>query len=129
MRRDAGFSLLELLVVLAMISFMTALVAPRLKNTVDAIGRSGDRAEAIRQLERLPLLARSQGQAIAVAKDQPLAAPLVALPQGWSMQVLDQLQVADNGFCSPATVAVTEPGGNTENWALAVPDCRVGDAP
>ena len=54
----SGFSLLEMLVVLALISIMVALVAPRLAGTVRAIATSGERAETARQLERLPLLAR-----------------------------------------------------------------------
>jgi len=125
---DGGFSLLELLVVLALISFMTALVAPRLKNTVDAISRSGDRAEAVRQLERLPLLARRDGTPLAVDKGQALSMPGLELPQGWSVQVIDRLQVAANGYCAPALLDVTTPAGN-ERWMLGTPDCRISDAP
>ena len=39
--RAPGFSLLEMLVVLALISIMVALVAPRLAGTVRAIASSG----------------------------------------------------------------------------------------
>ena len=47
-----GFSLLELLVVLALIGMLTAVVAPRLQRTYDAIAGSGERDEVHRQLER-----------------------------------------------------------------------------
>lgn len=123
-----GFSLLELLVVLALISFMTALVAPRLQNTVEAISRSGERAAAVRQLERLPLLARRDGVAMNVAKGQELAMPGLEFPDGWSARAVDELHVAANGYCSPATLEVTTPT-NSERWVLGMPDCRVSDAP
>ncbi|WP_323032940.1 prepilin-type N-terminal cleavage/methylation domain-containing protein [Paracoccus sp. (in: a-proteobacteria)] len=125
---DRGFSLLELLVVLALISFMTALVAPRLKNTVDAISRSGERADAVRQLERLPLLARRDGTSLSFDKGQALSVSGLELPQGWSVQVLDRLQIAANGYCAPALLDVTTPAGG-ERWMLGTPDCRVSDAP
>lgn len=107
---------------------MTALVAPRLKNTVDAISRSGERAEAIRQLERLPLLARRDGTPFMIDKGQALSLPGLELPQGWSVQVLDRLQVAANGYCAPALLDITTPVGE-ERWMLGTPDCRISDAP
>ncbi|MFC6352112.1 prepilin-type N-terminal cleavage/methylation domain-containing protein [Stenotrophomonas acidaminiphila] len=125
---DGGFSLLELLVVLALISFMTALVAPRLKNTVDAISRSGERADAVRQLERLPLLARRDGTPLAVDKGHALSIPGLELPEGWSVQVIDRLRVAANGYCAPAQLEVTTLEGK-ERWMLGTPDCRISDAP
>lgn len=122
----AGFSLLELLVVLALMSFVTALVAPSLKKTVDAITRSGDRAEARRQLERLPLLARNDGAAIRIASGQPLSAPGFSLPTGWSMRSLTNLDIRANGYCFAATVEVTTPDG-AQRWRINSPDCRVSD--
>ena len=123
-----GFSLLELLVVLALISFMTALVAPRLQNTVEAIARSGERAAAVRQLERLPLLARRDGAALSIAKGQELAMPGLKFPDGWSARAIDDVHVAANGYCSPAMMEVTTPT-DSERWILGMPDCRVSDAP
>lgn len=123
-----GFSLLELLVVLALMSFMTALVVPRLKTTLDAITRSGDRAEAVRQLERLPLLARREGASIQRGPGQALALAGLQLPGGWTARVVDTLQVAANGYCDPALLEVSSPEGE-QRWALRSPDCRVSDAP
>lgn len=127
-RRAAGFSLLELLVVLALISFMTALVAPRLKNTVDAISRSGERADAVRQLERLPLLARRAGRALVAERGQALAVEGMTLPDGWSARALEPLRIEASGYCNQGLLEVAAPGF-IERWTLAAPDCRVGDAP
>lgn len=127
-RPASGFSLLELLVVLALMSFMTALVVPRLKTTLDAITRSGERAEVVRQLERLPMLARRDGTPIRRDPGQALVLPGMELPAGWTIRVVDTLQVAVNGFCDPALLDIIGPDGE-QRWVLRSPDCRVADAP
>lgn len=119
-----GFSLLEMLVVLVLVSAMTALVAPRLQNTVAAIATSGDRAEVARQLEDLPLLARRLGQPIDIAVDGDMGAGLLKLPGGWTVTALTKLNVAANGVCTDARFRV-ENGGSAEEWSVAMPDCRV----
>ena len=125
----AGFTLLELLIVLALVSLIAAMVAPRLQRTYDAVARSGDRAEAVRQLERLPLLARDRGVAIDIpADDAEALAGLLALPAGWSARTLEPLHVAASGLCDAARVRV-EGGGSAETWTLSAPDCGVADVP
>lgn len=121
-----GFTLLELLIVLALTSMVVALVAPRLSQTVAAISRSGDRAEVARQLEELPMHARRQAAAIAVQEHADLST-LLDLPEGWSVVALTPLRVRENGICDAADVQVrTE--GLVESWHLQMPDCAVGDA-
>lgn len=121
----SGFSLLELLVVLALISVMTALVAPRLQGTVDAITTSGERAEVKRQLERLPLIARQQGHPIEFGVDQDVVGVIgVELPAGWKVRSLTALTVAGNGVCNAARLRV-EGRETVEEWAVAAPDCSV----
>lgn len=120
-----GFSLLELLVVLGLISVMTALVAPRLSATVDAISASGERAEIKRQLERLPMIARDRGQPLLLPADRDLAPELgLVLPAGWQVRPVDEVHVAANGLCTGGKVRVT--GRETvEEWAVSAPDCSV----
>lgn len=125
--RACGFTLLELLIVLALIAFMTALVAPRLQGTYDAIAGSGERAEVTRQLERLPLLARAAGTPIDIAKDDAAGlAKYLTLPEGWSVQPLLRLRVDAVGVCHSARVRVTG-RGSSEDWVLSAPDCSVDD--
>lgn len=120
----AGFSLLEMLVVLALVSIMVALVAPRLAGTVRAIASSGERAEVVRQIEQLPLLARSKGHPILAGEDEPLVAEGLALPDGWKVSAASPLRVAANGICHPARLRV-EGAGVVEEWSVAAPDCSV----
>lgn len=127
--RAAGFTLLEILIVLALVSMMAAMVAPRLQHTYDAIVRSGDRAETIRQVERLPLLARDAGHPIEIAVDDPGAlSTYLDLPQGWHVRALEPLRVEASGLCHATRIRV-DGGGASETWALSTPDCGVADAP
>lgn len=127
--RQRGFTLLELLIVLALVAMMAAMVAPRLQGTYDAVARSGERAEARRQLENLPLRARDAGRAIEVPAEDPAAlARELQLPGGWRMQALAPLRIEANGICHGGQVAVQAPG-LAETWTLAAPDCGVMDAP
>ena len=123
-RAASGFSLLEMLVVLALVSIMVALVAPRLAGTVRAIASSGERAEVQRQIEQLPLLARGSGHPILAGEDEPLVAEGLVLPDGWKVSAASPLRVAANGICHPARLRV-EGAGVVEEWSVAAPDCSL----
>ena len=128
-RPPRGFTLLELLIVLALISMVAAMVAPRLQRTYDAVARSGHRAEALRQFERLPLIARDRGRVIVVAADDPSAvAAVLDLPAGWEARMREPLRVEANGLCHGARVEVSGDDA-TETWLLSAPACDVVDAP
>ncbi len=111
---------------LALVSIMTAVVAPRLLGTVDAIAISGERAEVTRQLEGLPLLARRSGQAFAVPADAMVAAETLRFPDNWTVQAITPLAISAHGVCSEASVRV-QGRDLVEEWSLRAPDCRVRD--
>ncbi len=121
----SGFSLLELLIVLALTSMVVALVVPRLSQTVAAIGRSGDRAEVVRQLQELPMQARRQASAITAPERTDLS-PWLELPQGWRVVAQTPLLVRENGICDTADVQV-QVEGLIEKWRMEMPDCAVSD--
>lgn len=131
-RADAarGFTLLELLIVLAILAGTSAIVAPRLQATYDAIVSSSERAEVRRSLERLPLLAREGGSDLrypATAGGAAALAALVPVPDGWQVRPLDPVVVHRSGVCEPARVAVAR-GETRETWRLTTPLCTVDDS-
>lgn len=89
-----GFTLLELLLVLALVALLTAAVAPRLLGWVDA-ARSRAGLDAVRSL----LLAQ---RSLAFHEQQlrqlPADSPAWALPAGWRLELSQTLQWQANGM-------------------------------
>lgn len=122
-----GFTLLELLIVLALVSMVAAMVAPRLHRTYDAVARSGERGETLRQLERLPLIARERGRPIDIpADDGTELDAMLALPAGWHVRAVDPLRIEANGLCHGARLRVAG-RGVVEVWTARAPDCGIPD--
>ncbi len=121
-----GFTLLELLIVLALTAVMVALVAPRLAGTVEAIQISGDRAEVARQVATLPVKARLSGEAVRLDAKASLSNYL-QLPEGWVVTLETPLSISALGVCDAADILVTGPRGG-ERWVMLAPDCRVRES-
>ena len=125
MAREGGFTLLELLIVLVLLGATAAIAVPGLQRTYEAVSRSGERAEVIRQIEGLPLLARAQGEAVSIeAGDVAGLASRLTMPQGWRVAPVDPIRVRANGLCADAQVRVEGPGID-EQWRLRAPGCSV----
>jgi len=125
----SGFTLLEVLVVLVLIAGAVAIVAPRLEKTYAAIVSSGDRAESIRQVERLPAMVRATGQVLELPAQSDALAGLLTLPEGWRIQTAEPLLIEASGACHGSSISVRPRRADTaETWRLAEPDCRVLDS-
>lgn len=124
-----GFTLLELLIVLALLGLAAAVVVPGLARTYDAIVRSGERADVVRALEGLPLRVRATGRELALdAEDAQALAEAAPLPDGWSARLLEPLRIERTGVCHPSRVRVAG-RGLEETWEILAPGCGVDDAP
>lgn len=122
----SGFTLLEVLVVLVLIAGAIAIVAPRLERTYAAIVSSGDRAETIRQVERLPAMVRATGQVLELPAQSDALAELLTLPEGWRVETAEPLLIEASGACHGTSVTVHPRLSEVvETWRLGTPDCRV----
>lgn len=122
-----GFTLLELLIVLALMGLAVAVVTPRLVKTYGAIVSSGDRAEMVRQIERLPVIARDRGEALTIASPADWAALHLQFPAGWRALAVTPLRVERSGVCHEGRIDIDGPDGR-ERWLLTEPSCEVRDA-
>ena len=123
--RSSGFTLLEVLVVLVIISMAVAVIGPRLQRTYDAVVTSGQRQDVIRQLERLPIIARSSQGLDLVAGSNGLNDRL-ELPDGWSVYPLQPLRVEASGACHSSQLRLQRADeSGAEQVKLREPDCVI----
>lgn len=128
MRHTAGFTLLEMLVVMALLGLLLAMVGP---NFVGQLERSSQRFaldQIQAQVAQLPRWARLTGQHF---KLQQLTAPLMAnneeilsIPEGWSVTFTPTLMVSPNQICSASQAQVLGADGAVlAQYAIESPTC------
>ena len=138
--RTVGFSLLELLVVLALVSLIGALALPNLMGLYDSATRATERDQILDQLAGIGREAMLKGHSYAVygTAPGPLSSdaadrgaqpyPLI-VPEGWQIELDRPLWVRPNGVCLGAMVTLSHPDAAPVEVALVPPYCRVdGDA-
>lgn len=108
---SAGFTLLEMLIVLVIAGLVIALAGPRILNRLDAVRGRMELKDVVAQLEQLPRRVQLAGRTVELpgdALDKPWSdgLPLLALPADWSLKVEPPLIIGANGLCSAAVISV-----------------------
>lgn len=117
-RAVRGFTLVELVVVLALVALVTGLAAPALVRGLDAARERGVRADVRVLLEGLPVRAYQAGSALEIdATALQRLAP--ELPQGWRLELDAPLRYAPSGVASGGAVRLLIPGRDTTVWRIA----------
>ncbi|MDE2308856.1 MAG: type II secretion system protein [Xanthomonadaceae bacterium] len=145
-RRNAGYTLLEMVVVLAIMALVTGVAAVRVFSMISS-WRERTQLESIeQQFAHLPVLARQRGQDIllpppassagdaAAAATGTLAAgaaggagatpPALILPYGWLVRFDHRLRVRANGFCEGAHIQL-EHGDRHYPRTVTPPFCQL----
>lgn len=133
-----GFSLLELLVVLAIIGMTLAVVGPNIMAQLDRAGRQFQFEQFRDDLSQLPRVARVRGARLTVdrlptpgAVASAPAVPLIELPEGWIVRFDPPLVVTANGVCSGANLELRYPGDNGQEtlaqFRIAPFTCEVAE--
>lgn len=129
-----GFSLLELLVVLALIALVGALALPNLTGLYGSAARATEREQILDQFAAIGAEALLNGRGYIVHGPTPLApAPVdptsasysLVLPEGWQIELDRPLRVRPNGVCLGATLTLRHPDTAPIEVVLAPPYCRV----
>ncbi|MGF1605620.1 MAG: prepilin-type N-terminal cleavage/methylation domain-containing protein [Rhodothalassiaceae bacterium] len=121
-----GFTLFELLVVLALLGLIVGLVGPRL-------GGRLEQAELISRLEQLagdvratPLRARLSGRAVAfdpASAGNSIEAAHLPVQSGWTLRYSGPLLVSALGVCQGGTIELLAPSGRRGRVEVAAPYC------
>lgn len=129
-KAEAGFSLLEILIVLAIMGVMMTLIAPRMVSSIESARFSRTvnlaaqqvsqlRAQAV--LEKRPIIfAPSGGEIINI---NALTITDLELPEGWQMSG-DMIAISATGLCEGGRVSFTSQNGQSAIFKYEAPHCR-----
>ena len=150
---SSGFTLLELVVVLTLVSLMTMMAVPNLQRLYGAVARTTERnaildrfaslgrqalvhrraylvvgSEARTERKRVERVTRSDGEASSpgrVSSFERHEPYRMDLPDGWTIHVPEPILVRANGVCLGGEVALSYNGEPDVRLVLEPPYCRV----
>lgn len=116
--RPRGFTLVELVVVLALIALATGLVTPAVVRGLTAARERAVLADVRALLEGLPVRAYQGGSALELdAAALRRLAP--ELPEGWRLDVEAPLRYGPSGVAAGGAVRLLIPGRDATTWRIA----------
>ncbi|MBO3274598.1 prepilin-type N-terminal cleavage/methylation domain-containing protein [Pseudomonas schmalbachii] len=104
--RQSGFTLLELVVVLALVAALGAIVLPSLLKMQEAWRRHVDLQDIASQLRSLGYRTRLQARETIIGADGALPADMLSLPAGWTLSARQPLVYLANGACLGGEVSL-----------------------
>lgn len=121
--KAAGFTLLEMIVVLAILGLATAMVAPSALRSIDTWRRQTEQDKLLDQIRALPGNARATGRGVIIS-DETLAAakPPLQIAADWTLRVPAPWRVNPNGVCEGGEVEIGNAYG-TRMIKVASPFC------
>lgn len=103
----SGFTLLEMIVVLAIMGLATAMVAPSMVRGIDSWRRQSVVDSLLDQIRALPGTARGRGRPLEIS-NASLAGktPPLQVPDDWTLSVPAEWRVNGNGVCNGGEVKI-----------------------
>lgn len=121
-RPQAGYTLLEMIVVMAILAMATAVAAPPSYRMVRSWQEATQVDDVLQQLGRLPSRVRATGSSLDLKGEEDI--PLVTLPAGWALRLRTPLRVQANGACSDSEAALVT-SHQTIDLRINAPFCRI----
>lgn len=117
-RHLSGFTMIELLVTLVLMSLIVSMVVPQIDAWMNAREQASIKSEMISKLALLPLQASRQGETITVTTPQQLAVTAS------NVQITMPIKVMDNGFCQGGTFTIRATN-RLSRYQVTSPLCEV----
>lgn len=133
MLRNAGFTLLELLVVLVIIGLLAGYVAPSFSRLADRTSHSVSRNAVLAEFDGLAYRVYLDGRPFKLTAEtaaQPLqdGRPALALPEGWKIELSAPVEFSPSGVCAGGEAWLSDPDGARERLTLVPPACHLADS-
>ncbi len=139
---QSGYSLIEILIVLVIISGIGAIAGPPMAHLYDRIAFSLAREDVEREIANLPMQARLAGQTLTL-RDQPKKkdagsekleiaddeqSATIILPAGWALSVKSPIIYRFDGLCLGGEIQIDAASQHTR-YRLEPPFCRLQAIP
>ena len=128
--KQAGFTLVEILVVLVIVGLLAGVSLPRLNTLYSSVEHAGQRSAIQAQIEGLGYRAYLNSQpivldssSVATVQDYPLQ-----LPPGWRVVLSKPPRYSSQGICGGGKLFIQAPDGGREAFRLNPPLCRLETA-
>lgn len=120
----AGFTLLEILMVLVLVGLVGGLVIPRVAGIYDNLLLRGEREDIVRQVESLSWRALSDGRVILLGNTRRSAGASLDLPAGWKLVAAPVVAYLANGFCAGGRFSLHYLETGVWHYRLRAPFCK-----
>ncbi|WP_268768319.1 prepilin-type N-terminal cleavage/methylation domain-containing protein [Stenotrophomonas sp. Leaf70] len=120
-----GFTLLELVVVLALLALATALVAPSGFRMIASWRRAAEVDATLGAIAALGNEAAQEGRARTLDAGPVGDGVLEGVAEGWQVTLDAPLRVQANGACDPSSGQARGPDGYVQPFEVSAPFCRV----
>lgn len=122
--RLRGFTLLELLVVLALLGLLTGLAMPRMSTVYDRVRAQLDRDEAEQALSLIYFRVHERMLPLSLVRLPDETAPgWLEWPAGWTLIAKEPVQFFPSGYCAGGEVELSR-YGQQFRYRLEPPFCR-----
>ena len=118
-----GYSLVEAIVVLALLTLVTSIVIPNLSSTLDRYRLKSNQDEVLIQLSGLGYLAYQKQQSFVLHPDGDVG-DVIDLPEGWAIELEDPIRYQANGLGSGGVIRLVYKQ-EAERFLLIAPFCRL----
>jgi prepilin-type N-terminal cleavage/methylation domain-containing protein len=128
--RQAGYSLIEILVAMAIMSLAVSIVVPNAFDLVVRFQRLTERSAALDALSKCRMEAVISNEVISLdgiirASEEPLEENrCLVLPANWTAEFEDPLVFSPAGICRGSSVILIAPNGDTVSYNLERGTCE-----
>lgn len=122
-----GYTLLELLVVLLLLSLVTGLIMPRLSHLYESAVRAFQQEDLLQQISGLGYQAYQQGKNWRLGQlesdEKKIQEPPLTIPNGWTVSTDSPIDYYPNGVCTGGIITL-QYKLFSQQWILKPPLCQ-----